>query len=54
MGRAFSPQNIWFLDPFLGRCPRLVWNRAFGAGIPCLCDTDGYKVQAMAPLLELP
>ena len=30
MGRAFSPFDIWGPD-FLGRWPRLVWDRAVGA-----------------------
>ena len=29
MARAFSPKSLW--SNHLGRCPRLVWGRAFGA-----------------------
>jgi len=30
MGRAFSP-SLHDRTPNLGRCPRLLWRRAFGA-----------------------
>lgn len=51
MNRAFGPPRL-FLSVYPGRCPGLVWQRAFGPG--CRNNRLSYLARSPIPNVHLP